>query len=68
MPLVYLPDAGALFSWGDVLGGAALPPELSAIEREAAPRSATIVTPAGPREVLWGSRFGRSRRYDESGG
>jgi superfamily II DNA or RNA helicase len=50
MPLVYLPDAspsaGSLFHWGD-----AVPPELAALEREAAPRSVTLVTPSGRREV-----------------
>jgi superfamily II DNA or RNA helicase len=51
MPLVYLPEGGVLFLWGDSVRGGAVPPELSTIEPQAVARSATIVTPAGRREV-----------------
>jgi superfamily II DNA or RNA helicase len=47
MPLVYLPDSGTLFLWGDVT----VPPELSALAASGVARSATLVTPEGRREV-----------------
>src|SRR5262245_26551968 len=46
MPLVYLPDARALFLWGE-----GVPPELLDAQPRAVERSAALVTPAGRREV-----------------
>jgi len=46
MPLVYLPDVGAPFLWGEPM-----PPELRTIEARSVARSAAIVTPTGRREV-----------------
>jgi hypothetical protein len=47
MPLVYLPDSGALFLWGE----AAVPRELVEFTSTAAARATTLVTPEGRREV-----------------
>ncbi|HYO93416.1 MAG TPA: SNF2 helicase-associated domain-containing protein, partial [Polyangiaceae bacterium] len=47
MPLVYLPTAEALFSWGNE----PVPAELAGLEHAAEPHSALLVTPDGPREV-----------------
>jgi hypothetical protein len=47
MPLVYLPDAAALFLWGE----AALPRQLGSLAGAGGARSATLVTPDGRRAV-----------------
>jgi hypothetical protein len=47
MPLVYLPDSGALFLWGE----AALPRELVELASRGVARATTLVTPEGRREV-----------------
>jgi superfamily II DNA or RNA helicase len=47
MPLVYLPDLGALFLWRE----AALPRELAALEGSGVVSSALLVTPEGRRTV-----------------
>ncbi|HTV19660.1 MAG TPA: DEAD/DEAH box helicase, partial [Polyangiaceae bacterium] len=46
MPLVYLPEAGVLFLWGEPL-----PAELAGLEAQARSRTAPIVTPGGRREA-----------------
>jgi superfamily II DNA or RNA helicase len=47
MPLVYLPDSGTLFLWGEV----AEVRELSALVASGVARSVTLVTPEGRRDV-----------------